>query len=288
MEEIVRWLMGLEKLAWELYAGAAEQFGDDPPFRAFLERLAADEASHEQLMARGIERLAVQRPPVATSVTIDETVRGHVEAPMRACLDLLHRGRLPKRDLVECMAAVEFSEWNDVFLYVATTLQPRGEPFQHVAASVQAHQNRIRKFIDELPPGERPSQDVGLLPTIWEEAVLVVDDEEPLRLLLARFLGKMGKAETAAGGREALDKIREGFFNAVVSDVEMPGMSGLELHEELVATDASAAGRFLLCSGNVTPEVEAYCRRHNVPWLSKPFRLDELRRKVQEIVEHMV
>src|SRR4030042_1531221 len=63
--------------------------------------------------------------------------------------------------------------------------------------------------------------------------VLIVDDEEPMRKLIASLLSTKGhQCITARNGLEALDKITENKFNAVITDVVMPEMDGIALTKE--------------------------------------------------------
>jgi CheY-like chemotaxis protein len=67
-------------------------------------------------------------------------------------------------------------------------------------------------------------------------AILVVDDDEGMRDLLQRMLERAGFAVfTAAHGREALARIRARRVDAVVTDMVMPEMDGIELIRALVA-----------------------------------------------------
>ncbi len=60
--------------------------------------------------------------------------------------------------------------------------------------------------------------------------ILVVDDDDSLRLLYSRELTKDGyTVETAANADEALQRISEMDYSLAIVDIEMPGMSGLEL-----------------------------------------------------------
>ncbi len=64
--------------------------------------------------------------------------------------------------------------------------------------------------------------------------VLVVDDEEPIRKLLATTLSQKGhQCLTAINGLEALDKIMEAKYDALITDIVMPEMDGLALTKEL-------------------------------------------------------
>lgn len=60
--------------------------------------------------------------------------------------------------------------------------------------------------------------------------ILVVDDEEPLRRLIARILSRAGhEVVTAESGAGAMEKLTGSQFDAVLSDISMPGMNGLDL-----------------------------------------------------------
>ena len=60
--------------------------------------------------------------------------------------------------------------------------------------------------------------------------ILIVDDEGDIRLTLATFLKEEGyQCQTAHDGESALERVREGGIDVVLTDVSMPGMGGIEL-----------------------------------------------------------
>jgi CheY-like chemotaxis protein len=66
--------------------------------------------------------------------------------------------------------------------------------------------------------------------------ILVVDDEQAMRNLLSRMLQRAGfVAITAVNGRDALERFREQRIDAVVTDMVMPEMDGIELIRALLA-----------------------------------------------------
>jgi CheY-like chemotaxis protein/anti-sigma regulatory factor (Ser/Thr protein kinase) len=76
-------------------------------------------------------------------------------------------------------------------------------------------------------PGAMPLKD---LPRLDGVRVLVVDDQEEVRLMVAQSLGEWGAAVTeAASGREALALIEREPFDALVCDIAMPEMDGYEV-----------------------------------------------------------
>ena len=65
--------------------------------------------------------------------------------------------------------------------------------------------------------------------------VLVADDEEPIRKLIATMLSQQGhQCITASNGIEALDKIMEAKYDALITDIVMPEMDGIALTKEMV------------------------------------------------------
>jgi cyclic di-GMP phosphodiesterase len=68
--------------------------------------------------------------------------------------------------------------------------------------------------------------------------ILVVDDDESVRIAVCLALSVLGYlAEPASDAREALDRFRPGRYRAVVTDVAMPAMDGLELARRLRALE---------------------------------------------------
>ena len=70
--------------------------------------------------------------------------------------------------------------------------------------------------------------------------ILVVDDDPGQRSLLESFLTSQGfTIVTAESGEEALDTLASEEFHLLISDVRMPGMSGLELFKTVRASNAT-------------------------------------------------
>jgi len=185
---------------------------------------------------------------------------------------------------VEYMARAEFSELNPLFLYIVSKFGGVSREAENIAAEIQAHLSRIRELIDALPQNLKPSIDVGMFPSVWEERFLVVDDHEALRKLVASLLARRGKVETASGASEALEKVRQHFYNGIVSDIQIPRMDGIEFYRQGVAYDSRLKGRFLFYSADVSPEREAFLKKNNLHFLRKPFGLGEFMDTMDQIL----
>jgi CheY-like chemotaxis protein len=284
IRDVVDWLKGVEERAGNLYAQAAALCADDASFSGFLAGLAQDEKSHAGFMAVAAGQLHHLQDRPALDIVLDEQTRGGVEGLLERFERLVSQPRVSKRDVLEYVARAEASEWNHIFLYVAEEYRKTGREGERVTREIQGHLQHIQDFIDDLPRELRPSVDVSTLPFVGEVRFLVVDDHEPLRRLVASLLNRRGAVDTAAEGREALDKLRDHFHDAIVSDIQMPGMDGLEFYRRAVEYDSHLIGNFLFCAADVTPETGDYLKRNNLRLLQKPFRLNEFYEAIDQIL----
>ncbi|MHC4539721.1 MAG: response regulator [Planctomycetota bacterium] len=275
IRDIVEWLKHIEGSVGSLYARAAEACAQDQHFSTFLTQLAEDEKSHAQFMTMVLGNLPPREKPLVVDIVLDQKTRESVETCLKRFEDHLGGKGISKGQIVEYMARAEFSELNPVFLYIVSKFGELSREAENIAAEIEAHLSHVREFIDALPPNLKPSVDVHTFPSVWEERFLVVDDHQALRELVASLLGRKGKVETASEASEALDKVKQHFYNGIVSDIQMPRMDGIEFHRQAVAYDSRLKGRFLFYSADVSPEREAFLKENHLPFLRKPFGLGE-------------
>jgi len=106
--------------------------------------------------------------------------------------------------------------------------------------------------------------------------VLVVDDEENLRLVLRTLLSRNGyEVRAAASAEEALLGLGQFDPDFVLADVRMPGMSGIELCKELTARGSLATAIVMSAYGSIDLALEAM-KAGAYDYLSKPFKQDEV------------
>ncbi|RJP79557.1 MAG: response regulator [Candidatus Zixiibacteriota bacterium] len=112
--------------------------------------------------------------------------------------------------------------------------------------------------------------------------VLVVDDEESIRLLLKEYLELSGlEVCTALSGTEALRLLRERPFDLVLCDVSMPGMDGFDVFERVQETHPGQ--KFLFISGYAFAGSRKKLLQKSMGLLTKPFHLNDLNRIMMEV-----
>ena len=111
---------------------------------------------------------------------------------------------------------------------------------------------------------------------LGEARVLLVDDEEVMQDVLAKLFGGEGFLATiAATGEEALARLNEQEFDLVLLDLMLPGVSGMEVLDQIRAKDPDLPVVMVTAYATVENAIEAM-KRGAFDYVVKPFRNDEL------------
>jgi CheY-like chemotaxis protein len=128
------------------------------------------------------------------------------------------------------------------------------------------------------------------VPVAKSKRVLVVEDEEDVAALVARVLSEDGHSVVlASDGQDALHKLAEArklrtFFDLVLTDVKMPGLSGPALYEHIRQQEPFLSQRFIFVTGDtVSTETQRFLQEVGLPYLSKPFTINDLRRVMLQV-----
>jgi DNA-binding NtrC family response regulator len=118
--------------------------------------------------------------------------------------------------------------------------------------------------------------------------VLLVDDEEKFLEVLSQRLGTRGvNAETSTSGEEALVKIKNKNFDAIVLDVMMPGIGGIETLKRIREENPELQIIMLTGRGSVDKAVEAM-KEGAIDFLEKPADINKLMDKISEAKEKKI
>ncbi len=114
--------------------------------------------------------------------------------------------------------------------------------------------------------------------------ILVVDDEVAVRLVLQRILEGLGyHVVTAANGQEALDKIPQLNIRVVLLDIMMPGMSGMEVLQQITTNWPETCVIMVTAVADAQTATEAM-KLGAYDYITKPFMRDDVARKVKEAI----
>lgn len=116
--------------------------------------------------------------------------------------------------------------------------------------------------------------------------ILIVDDQSTMRTLIRGMLGKMGfvSLDEAEDGDVALNKMKQGTYDLVISDVHMPRMSGLEFLKQARSIEALSRVPFLMVTteSSKSAVLEAIKLKVN-GYIVKPFTPETLQEKLSRM-----
>ena len=117
----------------------------------------------------------------------------------------------------------------------------------------------------------------SLMPTI-----LIVDDDEAIRAMLYDLLSEKYECDTASMAEEALQYIEVETYDAILTDIAMPGLTGVELLKKIQEHDSATP--VILISGKGSEQAQALVDLGAFAYVTKPFNLDE----IEEVIERAV
>src|SRR5450759_826618 len=115
--------------------------------------------------------------------------------------------------------------------------------------------------------------------------ILIVDDEINMRLVLTAMLKKEGyEVASASDGQEALQILKSGRIAAVVTDLKMPNIDGMELLNHIILQYPAIPVIMITAHGTVATAVEAL-KKGALDYITKPFELDELKNVISKAIK---
>jgi DNA-binding NtrC family response regulator len=128
---------------------------------------------------------------------------------------------------------------------------------------------------------------MSVVPITAALPILVIEDERAVMSYIKTALERHGyKVMSIETGVEALERLKSDRFLGVVSDMRTPGgVDGADVHTWIAKNRPELATRMLFITGDtVNEETAATLRRTGVPYIEKPFRVQQLIAAIEKIM----
>lgn len=283
MNDIIDWLIDIEHLAGETYKKTAIYFGDDIDLGSFLDKIAEDEAWHFHIMGNASENLK-KLPLSDYAVSIDVETDKKIKGLFQELSDKTDSGRLTKEELFDSIITAEFSEWNDLFLYVVNTLKNIIPEFNYIASRIQIHKRSIELYFESRPESAKKIISYKKLKPVWKERILIVDDEDAISGFLEALLEEEGNIDKASNGSEALELVKKNYYKLIISDIDMPEMDGVTFYKEAVKIYPDINERIVFFTGGISENRKTFFSDNNLTFMLKPSGISTIREKVLPIL----
>ena len=115
-----------------------------------------------------------------------------------------------------------------------------------------------------------------------DNKVLIVDDEESILQLMSKIIERSGhEVDCALTGEEALKLVNENNYGLVISDISLPGISGVDLFQAVSEDHEGTA--FIFMSGYAIDEIDESVINKSAGFLAKPFDINQILKTVDNI-----
>ncbi len=283
MLELVNWLVEVEETASQIYAQAAELFRGDSDYSDFLTRLSKEEAGHHSAMRRAQNYLEdVDEYPAV--ITMDEESKWDIETPFIEFKAKLDSGKITKKELINFVILLEYSELNHLFLYSLNAIKALSGGVIDISIDIDNHKDEIETFIRKQPElGEFFNRIKGLPKTTEaKKKILIVDDTENNLTLLKDLFSNKFSVDTAHDGEDALNKVGSTHYSAIITDVDMPKMDGIEFYKKAQDIIPGLSER-IVYTGEVNKDRLAFFNQNRLKYLIKPVPIKEIRAFVSKM-----
>ena len=115
--------------------------------------------------------------------------------------------------------------------------------------------------------------------------IIIVDDDPIILNILEALVKDLAMIETAKNGQEALLRVKEQYFDVIISDISMPVLNGIEFYRQASFNDPNIGNRFLFYTGNPSNEYMRFFSENNLQYLAKPAPMGQIQKSVQNILK---
>lgn len=284
MHDIIIWLIGVETTATKIYEEAAVFFREDENFSQLLSQMSSEEKEHERLLQK-ISGLISEVEMKRASFYFDEGFRNKIEAPFSRAWRLLEDGTLNKITMLEILVDAEFSEWNEILLYILDRLNVSDEEVQQVMSDIEQHRRHVEEYIASLPDSDSYLRRVRKLSQAGGKRILIVESNLSIARMLKALVLYDVEVIIARDGQDGIMNLRQKHFDLIISDTEIPKMSGIEMYKQALVIDPSLGHKFIFFTGTENQEYLDFIKTRNIVMLPKPSPVKFISEKMHEVLD---
>lgn len=137
-------------------------------------------------------------------------------------------------------------------------------------------------FLSSIEYCKEKVDELKNIPCVWKQKILVVDDDKAISSLLSAILKKEWEVDLAFNGKEALSKLRNSFYDLIISDIDMPVMDGFELYSQASSLIKEINSIFIFHTGELTHERKEYFEGKKISYMQKPSSIETIKDLVRQ------
>lgn len=257
------WMATFGGSASALYSNAAKGLGNKGSHAFFLASLARSEKDLARALLLSVNGVRKSGGRSTASTELHQ-LKGLVEDSYSF---LKASSGMSEDAFMEGLLQCEYLKWNSIIVPLAAMLgaeAPGPAPFLIAA---QRHKRRIERYLQDNRSLKPLHFRFKASHPVWVERFLIVGDFAPE---VESELGGEGFIEVAPHGKEAMERLRERYYAAVLTDTDAPLIDGIEVCKRASRLYPGIEERFLFMYGSLTRRHRDFIRRKGLRGLKKP------------------
>lgn len=147
--------------------------------------------------------------------------------------------------------------------------------------------DEIQSVKEEMPVEQHPVSDENHLTEPDKTVILIVEDNEELRIFLSKNLSKEHRILAASDGKQALHILEKHAVDLVLSDIVMPEMDGLELSKAIKQNEQFSHIPVILLSAKTNIQTKVEGLEYGADsYIEKPFSIAYLKAQINSLIEN--
>lgn len=280
MRDITDWLCRVEAAAADAYGLAAAMFSEDEEFARLLLKLRDDELEHCEAAKRaaGLIEGGANLPCI---LSLGRAEMEYIEDFLLFLKGRIKIGKISKEGLLHYIITIETKECNDFMSYIVNWLFREGHIDRNAEELVFGHRRLLEEYIETLNLDTLIQRlDSDFAPLRGKRLLVVSRDGLLEEGIKAIFSGEEVILESALDGKEALDRIGQRGYSAVMTDEDVPGIDR-EIFSTAAGLNPELKKRLIIFTR--TPASASVFHSSGLRLISKPAKVQEIRKALNDI-----
>ena len=283
MNKLLQHLIEIDELAADFYSKALTNNLDDQNAYELFADLRKSRVKSRKFLIGAIKDMTI-KTPATFGKSFAKSLSQEYSLAYNKITTLVQKPKTTIKELLECTIELEISKLGKCYSEVINTLKEDSRAFISVAAMTQLRRRLLEIYIANTYEHNHHIPLFEDLPKLWTENLLVADDSMATATLLADTLSGEGSVYTAGNGISAMRKLNKKYFAAIISDVSMPIMGGVDLYREAEKKFPGIGKRFIFFTDTASMYDIDFFKINKINYLPKPSSINAIRRAVLKIM----
>ncbi|HBG47807.1 MAG TPA: hypothetical protein DDW94_12585 [Deltaproteobacteria bacterium] len=277
MLKLMCWMASFGSTNARVYRDIAKRLGNGNETARFLRTLARSESELSRALLSSADKIGRS----GRNCMAPEGLHGLSELVKDSFAFLGVSIEAGEEAFIEGLLQCEQLKWTSITVPLASRIAEFPQAAQ-VLAHAQKHKRKIDRFFEDRAHLRDLSFRLKASQSVWVERFLLVGDFHPE---VATALKEDGIVEVASHGEEAIERLRENYYAAVLSETGLSRIDGIEVCKKASRIFPGIEERFLFIYGELTKKQRGFIDRKGLRRVPKHTRPEKVRSEVALILE---